>query len=41
MENWEKVEWAKSLGYNAYDLNTCQGTNAAVDSVWEDIEWPQ
>lgn len=29
MENWEKVEWAKSLGYNAYDLNTCQGTNAA------------
>ena len=26
MENWEKVEWVKSLGITGYDLESCQGT---------------
>lgn len=26
MENWEKIEWAKSLEISGYDVNSCQGT---------------
>ena len=26
MENWEKIEWAKSLEIRDYDIETCQGT---------------
>lgn len=25
MENWEKLEWVKSLGISGYDLESCQG----------------
>lgn len=27
MENWEKIEWVKSLQISDFDLETCQGTD--------------
>lgn len=33
MENWEKIEWAKSLGISSYDPETCQGQTKAGKSM--------
>ena len=33
MENWEKLDWVKSLGISGYDLDTCQGKDTKGKSI--------